>query len=238
MLHAYCLRRAGDPPPDASLTGLDGAAVSLVEAAGLGVWLSRVERAEPTPGRLREHDGVVRAALRTTTPLPIRFGARLRDEDSVAEMLAARSEDLLADLARVSGRIEAGVTVRWELEAERERLLSAHPQLRRATDTPVTPVSGRQYLERRRGEHLLEDLLQERARALLSRVGAALEAEGLPASLTLLPLPEVAGMLAHLVPREEVAAYRRRFELAREALPEVTLTLSGPWAPYSFVGDV
>ncbi|CAN5416095.1 GvpL/GvpF family gas vesicle protein [soil metagenome] len=238
MLHAYCVRRAGDPPPDASLTGLDGAAVSLVENAGLGAWLSRAGRAEPTPGRLREHDRVVRAALRTATPLPIRFGAPLRDEAAVAEMLATRSEELLAGLARVSGRVEAGVTVRWDLHAERERVLCSHPQLRHATHTPVTPVSGRQYLERRRGEHLLEDLLQERARALLSRVGAALEADLLPASLTLLPLPEVAGMLAHLVPREEFAAYRRRFELAREALPEATLTLTGPWAPYSFVGDV
>ncbi len=238
MLHAYCVRRAGDPPPDSALVGLDGATVSLVERAGVGVWLSRVEQTEatvPTPERLREHDHVVRAALRTATPLPIRFGARLRDEEAVAGMLEARHEELLAGLARVSGRVEVGVTVGWSLDSERERILESHPQLRHAIDAPT---SGRQYLERRRGERLLEDLLQESAQALLSRVGAALGAEELRACVTLLPRPEVAGMLAHLVPREEVAAYRRRFERAREALPEVTLSLSGPWAPYSFIGDV
>lgn len=234
ILHAYCVRRAGDPPPHASLAGLEGAPVSLFESAGVGVWLSQVERAEPTPERLLEHDRVVRAALRTATPLPIRFGARLRDEQAVAELLETRHEELLAGLARVSGRVEAGVTVGWDGHTERGNILSSHPELRH---NGAASATGREYLERRRARHLLDDLLQERARALLCRVTSALEAGELPASLTLLPRPEVAGMLAHLVPREEVAAYRRRVERAREALPEVTLTLSGPWAPYSFVSD-
>lgn len=232
MLYAYCVRRAGEPGPDASLAGLDGAAVTLLEDARLGLWLSTLDRADSKPERLREHDRVVRAALRSATPLPLRFGALLPGEPAALQLLAERRTEWLAALDRVAGRVEMGVTVAWNQQAERERILREHPELRADADTPS---SGREYLERRRRERQLDELLRERAQALLARVSVMLEAGELPELRSLLGRPETAGTLAHLVPREAVAAYRRRLEHAREMLPEVTLTLSGPWAPYSFV---
>ncbi len=233
MLYAYCICRTGDAGPDYSLTGVDDAPVILLENTHLGVWLSESEPVSPTPERLRQHDGVVQAALLTATPLPVRFGALFPDEAAVRQMLAAREAELLATLERVQGRVEMGVTIFWDVEQERARLLAERPDLRLPQEPPAT---GREYLERRRRARILEEELQRRAEELLEQVAAALESESDPSMRRLLPQPQVAGMVAHLVRREAVGSYRRRGARVRAMLPEVNLTISGPWAPYSFVG--
>lgn len=233
-LYAYCVRRAGEPPPAAEARGVSGAEVSLVEGAGLGLWVSPVERPPgPTPEHLREHDRVVRHALRTRTPLPLRFGAAFADERAALAALEARSAELLASLERVAGRVEMGVTVLWDAGAERERLLTARPELR-APEEP--PAGGRAYLEARRRERELEAALRGRAEALLEELSGCL-ADAVPGAeeaRTILPRPETAGTLAHLVQKEGVAVYRDAVERAGRALSGVELRASGPWAPYSF----
>ncbi len=232
MLYAYCIRRAGDPPPDPSLTGVGGMAVWVLEDGRLGIWLSDAKRVETTPQRLREHDRVVRAALRTATPLPIRFGTGFPDEDAARNLLDSRQNEMLAALARVEGKVEMGVTVFWDQHAARTTLLEEQPELRVAA---IIPSSGREYLERQKHSRLLSEQLQRRAEALLERVTAAFESQHYPSETRLLPRPGVAGIIAHLVPREEVTGYRRQLEQVRKALPGVKLEVTGPWAPYSFV---
>jgi hypothetical protein len=234
-LYAYCVRRRGDPPPEPGLRGIGGAEVVRVEGDALGLWASRVE-AVPAPGpeRLREHDRVVRAALRTCTPLPLRFGAAFPDAGAALAALEPRAAELLAALERVAGRVEMGVTLHWEAEAERARLLAGDPGLR---PLPGPPSGGREYLETRRREHALERALRRRAEALLEAASERLRAlvPDAPEVRTVLPRPEVAGTLAHLVQKEQMFTYRHGAERAGTTLPAVTLRVSGPWAPYSFV---
>lgn len=234
-LHAYCVRRAGEPPPAPEARGVAGAEVRLVEGERLGLWVSPVERPPgPDPEHLREHDRVVRHALRTRTPLPLRFGAVFADEAAALAALEARSAELLAGLERVAGRVEMGVAVLWDAAAERERLCAARPELR-APEGP--PASGRAYLEARRRERELEAALRGRAEALLEEVSTRLAeaVSGAEEARTVLPPAEAAGALAHLVQVGRVAGYREAVARAAGALPGVELRASGPWAPYSFV---
>ena len=225
MLVGYCVRRAGDPGPDPSLAGVGGAPVRLVESAGLGLWISD-QRLPDRPGddrgagRLREHDAVVRAALETATPLPLRFGTRLRDEGAAEALLAERAAEFAAALERVAGRVEMGIRVLWERPDPPAAGAAVH--------------SGTEFLEMRRRAILGEDERRREAEALLDEVERHLAPLGVPAVREVLARSDAAGTLAHLVQRTRLTRYRRQVDEAGRALPRARLRLSGPWAPYSF----
>lgn len=232
MIYAYCVRRAGEPGPDAELQGLAGRPVRLIEGSDIGFWVSEGSALPATPERLREHDRVVRAALRSATPLPIRYGTGcFASEAEAREALRTRSEALRESLARVEGRVEMGVRVEWsppETAPEPPRGDADR------TGGKTEPQGGRAYLEARRVELKRVESVRTVAGAVLDRLEQELALEGVPAVRTVLPRPEVAGLLAHLVLRSEVQRYNECVTRAARAMPEYRLTVSGPWAPYSF----
>lgn len=244
MIYAYCVRRAGDPPPPGGLSGLDDATVRLVEEAGLGFWVSEGPPMKATSERLREHDRVVREALRTATPLPIRYGAAcFPSERAAREALTERADAFTAGLDRVAGRVEMGVRVGWEDpeggpaperdDADGDRA-PERPGAATASADGGTAGPGRAYLEARRREMERRERLRAAAEAALARVEAALSLNGVPTARTVLPEPGTAGLLAHLLEPSEIPRYRTCVEAAGDALPGYRLTVSGPWAPYSF----
>ena len=229
MLLAYCVRRAGDPGPEPGLTGVDGAAVRLLEAGGVGFWLSEGAGGRPAVERLRDHDRVVRSALRTATPLPVRFGTRFADADAAREALVAGREPFLAGLDRVSGRVEMGLRVLWQPPPPGEDAAGGEP----GPPEPAGP--GRAYLEGRRRARAADERLRARAAERLREVEGFFENFDFPAVHSVLPEPEVAGTVAHLVHRDLLRQYRECVERARNGCFEIRLHATGPWAPYSFV---
>jgi hypothetical protein len=231
VLYAYCVRRAGEPGPEPGLKGVGGAPVELVEAEGLGLWVSAGGAPPPMVERLREHDRVVRAALRSATPLPIRFGTRFADDAAARETLRERRDEFLAGLERVAGRVEMGLRLCWDPPAPAQEAPPEEP----GAGAEVGP--GRAYLERRRRERAEDARTRERAAEALARVERFFADLELPAERRVLPEPGVAGTVAHLVHRADMTGYRKRAERAEvESLP-MRLLLTGPWAPYSFVGS-
>jgi hypothetical protein len=199
-------------------------------AAGLALWVSDTEGVPPTAERLREHDRVVRAALRSATPLPVRFGAPLRDTAAARALLAEREDAFRTALERLAATVEMGVSLRWDAGGEASEAEAAPPPAAGAD-----PLSGRAYLERLRRAAQGEARLRERARARLHALEALIRDARLETVEQLLPVPDVAGTLAHLVRREAIGDYRDRVARACERFPDERITLSGPWAPYSFV---
>jgi hypothetical protein len=229
VLVGYCVRRAGDPPPPEGLVGVDGASVRTVEAAGLVVWLSAAGEGAPTLERVRDFDAVVRAALLTATPLPLRFGTRFASEEEARRALRERAEEFDGALGRVACRVEMGVRALWRAAPPRV----AETDAGAVAAPPAAPRSGREYLELRRAEMVREEAERDRAAALLDRLAAHFP--DLPAVRTPGAAPGVAGSVAHLVRIDELELYRSLFQSARADLVEADLVLTGPWAPYSFV---
>lgn len=229
MLHAYCVRRAGEPGPDPDLPGINGAPVRLIEFGPLGLWVSEGEARPATAERLGEHDRVVRDALRTATPLPIRYGAGdFPSEAAAREALAARAEEFAGALARLAGRVEMGVRVDWERPAASPREGVGEPS------SGAAPQGGRAYLEGRREALREREALRSAAEEALDRVLRQMALDDLPIERTLLPQPGTAGIVAHLVRREDVKSYCSAVDRAGDALPDLRITPTGPWAPYSF----
>lgn len=220
MITVFCVRGVGDPPPPEGLTGPGGGVVRVVDQGPLAVWVSDAT-APADVDAIRAHDAVVRAALRSATPLPARFGTAFANEWELRASLREREGELLAALARVAGKVEMGLRVEWEEGGGQA-----------SSAEPVR--SGRDYLEARRREVNARAALRERAERLLDEVESRVVQQGTVTVRTLLPEPGVAGVMAHLVHRHVVGVYRSRVEDARSAFPRVNLRLTGPWAPYSF----
>lgn len=231
MLHGYCIRHVADPAPDPALRGVAGADVILLREGAVSLWFSPVAQPPaPTLEGLREHDAVVRAALRTATPVPLRFGAAFDTADHAAELLREREGEMIEKLERIAGRVEMGIRVGWPTGAAGEALQETAAA---AAEPPV--ASGRDYLESRRRRLAVEAGVRAAAEGALAQVEQAFSDLRYPTHRQLLPQPEIAGLLAHLVHREHLEVYRTRFLELRQSLPQLDLVLSGPWAPYSFV---
>lgn len=247
MLYAYCVRRAGEPGPTAGLRGLDDAPVRLVEEGGLGFWVSPSPSLPPTPTRLAQHDRVVQEALRSATPLPIRYGAAcFQTEEAAREALVAHAEPFAAALDRVADRVEMGIRVEWATPPSPSAAAPDAPADRRPEPVPAStsgqrpvvasapPAGGRAFLEARKRELESRDSLHRAAAAALDEVERKLALADVPAVRSLLPSAGTAGILAHLVRSADAEPYRSAVADIAPDLLELRLVVSGPWAPYSF----
>lgn len=226
-IYLYCVLRATREPP-AGLRGIDAAPVRSVDLSGFGAWVSDVAATAiiASPERAQEHDRVVRAALEQETPLPARFGQVVAGESELRATLSERRTGFQAALDRVEGAVE--MTIRLLVP-------SATGEERRDDATPVEGnPSGRRYLERlaaaRREERNVlakAALIRERVSAVVGQLVRAQAFASAGAGSSLITL-------SHLVPRENIAAYRNALLALRKEDPALAIMVSGPWAPYSF----
>jgi hypothetical protein len=233
VIYGYCVRRADEPAPADDLKGISGAGVYLLEESGLGLWYSDLGRTPaPEVQHLREHDVVVREALRSATPLPLRFGATFAGIGAARATLRERREEFHASLETVADRVEMGIRVSQAATHE-GRVIS--PPTARVAPPAGTIRTGREYLENRRRELDTAAAARARAEKAADQVEALLSDLELPTRREIIADQGVLALVAHLVQRSGVHAYRSRVEMMRASLPELHLVLTGPWAPYSFV---
>jgi hypothetical protein len=219
-----------------------GAELDVVGADDLGVVVSQVPLSDfdedVLPGRLndrawleekaRAHEDVVQRLLPLTTVVPLRFGSIHRDRAAVEAFLAAHRDELAEELQQIRGRVELGV------KAWAEPTPGAASGEQRA-------ASGREYLERRKAarDRAAEAAatFDERLRAIHEALLAVAEAGRLnrpqPRELTG-EAREMVLNAAYLVPAGDERLAGELERLRREH-PDLTLELTGPWAPYNFV---
>jgi hypothetical protein len=162
------------------------------------------QRPEPSAEALLAYERVLETLMEEHTLLPMRFGSVLAGEDELEELLTARRDEFSVSLARVRGRVELGIRARLPAETSK-------------------PESGRAYLA---------------AKLATRRSAADLHAELAPLAadstyrVTSDPEPGFAG--SYLVDRDRLDAFRRAFDAMRAERPQLGLTCTGPWPPYSF----
>lgn len=241
--YMYAITRPVLPGELNGLRGVSGAPVRMIEDGDVACLVSTVDLAEfgeeALPNNLedlrwlertaRQHDEVVQAGARITTTMPLRLATICTDDNSAQERLHRFGGRALAVLADLDGREEWGVKV------------LASPD-RSAPGVPVgDDVSGTAYLHRRRQQLARSDnaavAASRDADAVYSRLAehavAGRRHRPQDRRLTGAAQPMVLNA-AFLVERTRVGQFRSVVaELMSERPPE-SITLTGPWAPYSF----
>jgi hypothetical protein len=246
---------SGDAGCVTGLTGVEGSATYPIVEDGLVAVVSdlRAHRhgwgigddGEPDLAllapRLEEHEKVLEQILQQGSLLPMRFGTLYASRAVVSELMAANGAALRAALTTVDGKVEWGLTVRWD--GRRAAALSGFEA--GEGDTAVSQMAGspgRAYLGRRDAEKVRAQRMAERR----ARVSADLHhaIDRVAAASVLLPTPpgghgdpsEAVLRSSYLVARSD----RERFEavivegLAAGADVGLNGELTGPWPPYSF----
>jgi len=222
--------------------------------AGDGLWLvvgdaplARYGGA-PLEARLRDlewvascaaaHEAVVEFAARSATTIPLKLFTLFNTDERAVEHIRRMRHAVDCVVGRVAGRQEWGVRVHLdEVKARRQRLASA----RRAT-AGVSTGTRFLVLKKEQQQAIREALARGREdveAAFESLAGVADDARRRPpdsvegaARLVL----DAAFLLAPTrLTRFKKAARATATRLARHGYE---LTLSGPWPPYNFVGDV
>lgn len=213
-LHVYAVGRRGERDLE-GIRGIDEATVEAVAVDDLDAFVSRHAGGPPgfAPEAFVRHDAVCSALMDGGPVAPVRFGAVFSDVAPLRASIAERREALREALGRVEGCVELGVRV-FRLSAA-----TLEP-------APTGAAYLRSRLDERRADESAASTVDEHLRALSKdRRARALTAPG------------VAAGLSYLVPRANVEPFRTAVAALDDARPELELVCTGPWPPYSFVGE-
>jgi Gas vesicle synthesis protein GvpL/GvpF len=129
-IYAIAQKDAVAPAGIAAVANSDGV-ISAIPVGPLVVMVSPVE--EPEIMAARRHMLVHTKALETimsgATILPMRFGVIVDNADAIHEALAPKFDDLLAMLADLDGKIEAGIRASWNEARLYGEIVAARPDL-------------------------------------------------------------------------------------------------------------
>ncbi|MFE4498467.1 GvpL/GvpF family gas vesicle protein [Rhodococcus sp. NPDC056743] len=234
----------------ASVVGVAGEVVRVVQSAGLAAIVGSVDLDEFGEGPLRRHledldwlaatarahERVVSAVLRCGPTIPLRLATLYLDDDRIRSLLEVEHEKLRAALRSVSGRSEWGVKGYGDARA----LAQTSPQKQAE---PGASGKGTAYLLRRRAELTAQQDVERRAAAEADDIHAALLERAVDGLRRPVTDPVLSGKRAwmifngtYLVDDDRVDDFTT-FVAALDAERDgVTVELTGPWPPYSFAG--
>jgi hypothetical protein len=194
--------------------GLQDAPLQSTEIGGLTAVYSHHEQLDvrPDADTCWAHERAVESVMLRQGVLPARFGTTF---DDVAELRAAvmRQSPLLEErLAQVDGCVELAVRI-----------------------NPLTPRDGHaasswRYLQDKLSVQRQREALAESALACLREFAVASQ---LAASQS----TEESVSISYLVKAGGVERFSRAVGRLQRRWPEFALSCTGPWAPYSFVGN-
>jgi Gas vesicle synthesis protein GvpL/GvpF len=257
---AYAITEDGAGTNVSWLTGVAGATVRAASAAGLTVLVSDVDLAEFgevalrrnledlewLEGVARAHHEVIDAASKMFPLLPTRLATVYSSDESMAAVLHGRREELLAAMRRVGGRVEWGVKAYAVPESEQPE--AGRPAAAPAEGGAPADAGGRgaglAYLKRRKEQLSARAQSQRSAAVGAHAVHGHLSRHVAEARLHPPQSPQLSGdkrpmMLnaSYLVGEDDGTGFASEVAAAADAHPELALTLTGPWPPYSFTGE-
>jgi hypothetical protein len=250
-LYAITDRDGADP---SRLTGVAGARVRGIAAAGLTAAVSDVDLAEFGEEGLRAnlenltwledvaraHHEVIDAARLLFPLLPARFASVYSSTAAMAAEIAGRAGELRVALRRLGECVEWGVKA-YAAAAGGQGPVAAGPSMGAGTDAGA----GIAYLRRRRAELSAREDSRRAAAAGARAVHDRLSGHAAQSRLYPPQSPALSGIrapmllnAAYLLDGGSAGGFGSLVAAAAEAHPELRLDLSGPWPPYSFTAQV
>lgn len=212
MIYLYGLTRSLTLPLDAA--GLGGASLRTEEVDSLTAVYSSHDRLElrADAESCWAHERAVETVMGVQAVLPARFGTTFPDLGELRIAVARNATALEQRLMEIDGCVELAVRI--------NPLGSADGQ----------PANGRQYLA--------DKLSAQRHReALAKSTLACLQEFAVASCLAASQSTEQSVSISYLVEAGGVERFSRAVGRLQKRWPEFGLSCTGPWAPYSFVGN-
>ena len=183
------------------------------EIAGVWSTWSQTDAKASTEDGLWRQEVVLEALMRDRTVLPLRYGTVLQNSDGVRDMIINRREEWLDALRHVRGSVEMAVRASVQ-----------------APPAGVKPdgESGTDYLKRRGQERAGERALTKVIHGRLAAISIASDVQ-----VNAVAAPQLTA--SYLVPRPDVDGFKLAVRRLAEEDPELAISCTGPWPPYSFV---
>ncbi|HEV7920168.1 MAG TPA: GvpL/GvpF family gas vesicle protein [Thermoanaerobaculia bacterium] len=256
VLYVYAVGRAGHPLPE-GVEAVDGSErVDCFQDGDLCAFHTKVEAEEFSQEGIDRragdiewlgaigyrHQNVMAALMRGGTIVPLRAFTLFRSQSSLHEWLQSGREQLGKVLGRLEGKQEW--TLRIELEAQKwsEALVGRVEALKALQAEIETAGAGKAFLLRKK----LDEARKQASREAEQQLVAEVESEIL-AKLACESVAESRERREGAFPQINVLINRdeeSRLQELREELAQryghegVTLALTGPWPPYTFVGTM
>ena len=116
--------------------GVNGSAVTWIREGPLAAAVSEVPNGKIRPERrnLAAHQGVLKSLMREGTVLPVTFGVIADSPESTRKILSGNHDTLVAQMERVTGKVEMGVGISWNVSNIFEYFVNTHPGLQGLRD--------------------------------------------------------------------------------------------------------
>jgi hypothetical protein len=212
MIYVYAIT---DPVRiDDGASGLEDAPLEAIEGGGVSAVYSTHTKleAKPDPELLWRHEKVVERLMDRAGVLPLRFGTVLRDTDALRAVLTDEGSRYRLLLSRVRGCVE--LAVRVGLPPSPEKVSS------RGTD----------YMRERLAARRHQADAADRVLAPLRPLARATSRRSLGAGSTTISE-------SYLVPRVAVESFVAHVRELQSQNGSLSISCTGPWGPYSFVGE-
>jgi hypothetical protein len=224
---------------DYGTIGIGGSTVRTVSDGVVSAVVSDFEgtRIRPERRNIAAHQAVLKRLLADESPLPISFGTVASQLEDVMRILSLNRESFRGQLERVSGKVEMGVRLLWDVPNIFEYFINTHPELRSIRDLLFLghhePSQADKMEVGRLFDRTLQDDREKHTRSVED------ELEPTTAEIKRLPVRSEKEVLnlACLVPRQNVeTSFEAAILSAARAFDNnYAFDFNGPWAPHNFV---
>jgi hypothetical protein len=193
-------------------------AVRVVASGQLAAVCGPVLTREVTADALWQHEQIVESLMADRDVLPVRYGTCVPDDAAATKALQDNYAEFAASLEAVRGAVELAVRV---FPAGAALPLPA---------ARAEPMTGTEYLRARARSAAEESDARAIVHEPLARAARAetVARAGRPGELL---------RSAYLVDRDATESFSARVRRIQEGNPQLKITCTGPWPPYSFTGS-
>jgi hypothetical protein len=219
--------------------GIGGAPVYTIPNGRMAAVVSDVPNQKIRPERrhLAAQQAVLKGLLlQTGAMLPMAFGIIADGPKAIQKIMARNQEAFLKQMQRVTGMVEMGLRVSWDVPNIFEYFINTHEDLRAARDRFMGPYRNPSQEDKIELGRLFDGLLNEDREAYTEKVTEILSAYCQEVKRNKCRNESEVMNLACLVPRSGQDHFEEGvFEAAKLFDNNFTFDYNGPWAPHNFV---
>lgn len=218
--------------------GVDGGTVYSIANGRVSAVVSEVpQKLRPERRQLAAHQEVLkRLMLEAGAVLPVSFGVVADDPEAIRRILSRNQKPFLEQLHRVTGRVELGLRVTWDVPNIFEYFVHTHPELRVTRDRFFGGHREPTQDDKIELGRLFDRLLVEDREAHTERVVEILTPNCVEIKQNKPRTEREAVNLACIVERDGQERFEGAvFEAAKLFDNSYAFDYNGPWAPHNFV---